>query len=165
MKTRQAFVSNSSTSSFCIYGVALEKPDDAAVLYNWLLKFEEAYSEKFQEIVSDIKKQQSKYRDDVSFFDKLKDIRIIDKQQFLEAFEKEYCGEFYEMYELIRSFINPYDLEMEIPCEYETIYIGRSWSSVRDNETGAEFKKIIERKINKLFGEHKCETHTEAWRN
>jgi len=45
------------------------------------------------------------------------------------------------------------------------LYIGRSWCNIGDNETGAQFKKDIEKKIKDAFGIDKCSTIEEAWQN
>lgn len=101
MKTRQGFVSNSSSSSFCIYGVDLEYGTDLDFL-------------------------------PVGRFGK----REIEG---LEIIMYSDCG----------------------------IYIGRSWSDVKDDETGAMFKKSVEDKLKEVFKDQlelpACRTHSEAW--
>ena len=60
----------------------------------------------------------------------------------------------------------PDDFSMEVPYDWDTIYIGRSWKNIADNETGTEFKKSIEERLKKIFGnEIKCETFEEAWQD
>ena len=45
-------------------------------------------------------------------------------------------------------------------------FLGISWSSIDDDETGSEFKARIEEKMKMLFGDDvKCGTHEEAWRD
>ena len=45
-------------------------------------------------------------------------------------------------------------------------YLGVSWSSVRDDEMGAQFKARIERAIEEIFeGKQKCKTISHAWYN
>jgi len=60
--------------------------------------------------------------------------------------------------------------ELEIDSMLELIYgpddpyIGRSWDSIGDDETGKEFKESIEILITKaLQRETNCSTHQEAW--
>jgi hypothetical protein len=90
MKIREGFVSNSSTTSFCIYGAFLEDT---------------------------------------------------------EEIDEEKAGK----------------LGLEIEYDDYGIYVGKSWPSIKDDQTGGEFKKGIEDQIAKLLGKKvECETHEEA---
>ncbi len=110
MKVRSGFVSNSSSSSFCIYGAEIDSCD-----------FEEK-----------IKKLNPELAD-------------------------EEC-----IYELTESLDTT--LDIHTPSDYDTIYIGRSWSSIGDDETGKQLKENVEKEIKKLFGEDiKCSTQEEAY--
>lgn len=45
-------------------------------------------------------------------------------------------------------------------------YIGRSWSDVKDDETGRQFKDRVEAGVKKVFGDDAiCDTHEEAGYN
>lgn len=45
-------------------------------------------------------------------------------------------------------------------------YLGASWDSVKDYETGLEFKNRVKAQLEKLLGKSvKCGTHKEAWYN
>lgn len=106
MKTRQGFVSNSSSTSFCIYGA-----------------------------------------------------------EFQEYDIKELFGE--EWYEELQKICNTFDLEY-YDMEYESVYVGRSWSSIDDNQTGKEFKDGVELSIIHAFPSLKIKnisTYEEAWYN
>jgi len=112
MKTRSCFVSNSSSSSFCIYGVELDSYD---------------FKEKIIKLKPDLKDED--------------------------------C-----IYELSESLDT--SLEVHMPCDWDTIYIGRDWSSIQDDETGKQFKESVESEIKKLFGEDiKCSLQEEAYNN
>ena len=93
MKIRQGFVSNSSSSSFCIYGCCIEENDIDAI------------DEKLKE----------------------KNIYIV---------------------------YGPYD----------SVYIGREFTSIKDDETGKQFKENVEKEIEEVLGEkRKCSTFEEGW--
>ncbi len=47
--------------------------------------------------------------------------------------------------------------------QYDGIYIGREWSSIKDNETGKQFKEPTQKLINKLIPNAKCSTHEDGW--
>jgi len=67
-----------------------------------------------------------------------------------------------EVYEQLRGG----ELEIEHRPDYEERYIGKSWDSIKDDQTGKEFKDDIQAKITKIFGaDVKCGTHSEAWYN
>jgi len=44
-------------------------------------------------------------------------------------------------------------------------YVGRSWSSVKDDETGAQFRKSIEDALAVIGFDGKSCTFEEAWRD
>ena len=102
MKIRNGFVSNSSSSSFLIYGICIDESE----------------------------------------------LEMKDGEDPWDAIDRIFEGKF--------SIDQPYD----------SLYIGESWSDIKDDETGAEFKQRIEKTFEKGFG-HKveCGTHSEAWMN
>jgi len=114
MKIRTGFVSNSSASSFCIFGAEFELSE-------------------FKDLV---KKQIIEDDDD-------------------EETQREAAETWAEKNKL-ELFNEGYD---------STIYIGRSWSTVKDNETGLEFKKSTIEKIQSRFPKKKCQTHEKAFSN
>ena len=59
-------------------------------------------------------------------------------------------------------------LEFHTPGDYDSgsTYVGRSWSSIQDDETGQQFKTRIETQLKVLLGKDvKCGTEEEAWRD
>ena len=95
MKIRQGFVSNSSTTSFLIYGVFVD------------------------------------------------DEELVDKAWGVDG---------------IQGYSDPYD---------SGGWVGASWCSVRDDETGAQFKARVEAKLFTELGikPEDCGTHEQAWRD
>ena len=94
MKIRQGFVSNSSSSSFLIYGVTVPSNED--------------------------------------LYDKCDKLKLVCKSP-------------------------PYE-------DGRCMYIGRSWCEVKDDETGAQFKKRVKEELTKFFGkEVECGTLENAW--
>jgi hypothetical protein len=103
MKIRNGFVSNSSSSSFCIFGTEV----DSSMI-------------------------------------------------------PENCDDKYAFFE---NLLEGTDLQYHRILDYDG-YIGRSWDSIKDDETGAAFKKDVEDKLQKLFGKPiECSTIEESWYN
>ena len=50
------------------------------------------------------------------------------------------------------------------PAQCDGGYIGKDWSSIQDNETGAQFKEHVKQKIRELLGgDPVCGTHSEGY--
>lgn len=111
MKIRCGFVSNSSSSSFLIYGVVLEN-------------------------------NQSLFKDTESVLD------------LLEEAAKEVE-----------------QVSVEYPPDDDYVYVGMSWSQVKDDETGAQFKARVEKAVTEVIEKVgytekvKFSTYKEAWRD
>jgi hypothetical protein len=105
MKFRSGYVSNSSSTSFCLYGSRID-----------------------QELV----------------FMKLQELKKLSDEQ-VEAI-KEYDLELGDVIKEFEEFDVYYDAD---ESEY---YIGRSWASVKDDETGAAFKEDVKSKLIQAFG-------------
>lgn len=110
MKIRIGFVSNSSSSSFLIYGASFEGGE---------------FSDEYQKAE-------------------------IDEYDFFENLASKTKSLCYTQGE-----------------EGYSHYLGVSWDSIKDDETGAQFKARIQADVDKLFPgkDIKCGTHEEAWRD
>ena len=113
MKIREGLVSNSSTSSFLIFGTILS-----------------------EDVVEELKK---KFGDD-----------------------GDEC-----MYEIADKMVTDQKLDLSIHRPPDSqYYLGRSWSKVKDNQTGSEFKEDVKKQLTSLLGENiELGTHEEAWRD
>ena len=100
MKIRNGFVSNSSTSSFLIYGMIFKGSHD-----------------------------------------------LLEKLG-IEVDENAYD----QSYEVLGGLEEELGLEHHSPDYSDYIYLGESWSKVKDDETGAEFKARIEKILKDKFG-------------
>lgn len=127
MKIRTGFVSNSSSSSFLIFGAAIGS------------------SISLQAVI-----------------DHIDDPEKITKYAKELLLEEEGNLDLWEMMEVIKEML-PNSFSCQIPYE-EEMYVGRSWSSVGDDETGKMFKDNIEKTLKKFFGDDiEVDTHQEAW--
>jgi len=151
MKIRQGFVSNSSTTSFCIYGTCFKsKP----LTLNVIKTFKKNSPEEFEKI---IKANEGKSWCE----DAIKLLKNIDN---INEFENE--DEEDEILEELLYEGMPFGLEWHPYYDADSYYIGRSWSSIGDDETGKQFKESIKMSLRQLFGEDiKCSTYAEAWRD
>ena len=68
----------------------------------------------------------------------------------------------YDVGELIANSLG-LELHCGFGCEY--FYIGKSWSSIKDDETGKQFKEHIEVQLRKIFSGITFDTHEEAFRD
>jgi hypothetical protein len=119
MKIRSGFVSNSSSSSFCIFGISLDQDELLAIIGKTTQECEDGED---------------------GIYDALE-----------QAEEK----------------LKEKGLNFERGPDYgDYAYVGRYWTSIGDDETGAQFKASVSDAIAEAFGEKKsCSTHEEAWRD
>ena len=103
MKVRHGFVSNSSSTSFCIFGASF------------------------------------------------------DRDQIMKIFDVENV---YNIDDKLKDSL----LECHVGQEAESVYLGRSWDTIGDDQTGKEFKDSIQDEIEKKTGvKTACGTCEESW--
>lgn len=102
MKRRTGLVSNSSTTSFLIYGICTDGDE-------FELKDDEDVTETLERIFND---------------------------------------------------------EFEVYQPYDSVYVGKSWDHIQDDETGLEFKEKIQAMFEQKLGRKvECSTYEEAYSN
>jgi hypothetical protein len=124
MKIRTGFVSNSSSSSFLLYGVTFEGEFEVIEA----LGISEADAEE----------------------------KYLDVESGEEIIE-EFLGE-----DKFKNLVKENNIGFW--GHDGTLYFGASWDTVRDNETGAQFKERIQNAVNQILTDmRQCTTQKEAW--
>ena len=155
MKIRQGFVSNSSTTSFCIYGTCFERDEVIENLKE--LKINDPVL--FQKGIDNLE-EKSYYSDTVKFFKNLGSEKDNDDDDNFD--EDEYD---LDISMLFKDMFPELELENHYGQGGE-LYVGRSWSSIKDDETGKQFKDSIEASLKKILGNDiECGHHEEAFRD
>ena len=70
----------------------------------------------------------------------------------------------YDLYDTIQKETG---LEVETGQEGDSLYVGKSWNNIKDDETGLQFKQGIENIIKEKLGlkDVNFGSHSEAWYN
>lgn len=115
MKIRNGFVSNSSSTSFCIYGTVM----DTYELENLITGSEDKTDEQ---------------------------IVLLAKMKLNDIDASE------DIHEILENIASKYDLSHYTSDDGEC-FIGRDVTSIRDDETGKEFKESTAEKLKSIFGD------------
>lgn len=118
MKIRQGFVSNSSSSSFCIYGAELQDEDIKKFLPE---KLQNSSDDKYEWV-------EEAYELGVEWWSVASKI-------------EDALGEGF-------SCFHDY--------EEADFYVGRELKSLKDDETGADFKASVDERLTEVFGDGYC---------
>lgn len=163
MKTRYSLVSNSSASSFCIYGCQLDNCNlrgDPEEFIRITKKMKQEFPKDFQEALDEIKEKygdRDYYKKEFEVLDIIGEVKITDARKLL----MDDPDDDYES-GLIDYFLNHFKLYYHYDYDYGSGWIGKRWQSIKDDETGAHFKLGVEEIIKSLFGKD-CSTIEEAF--
>jgi transcriptional regulator with XRE-family HTH domain len=164
MKIRTGFVSNSSSSSFCLYGIAV---DDIGSRVQNLIKNKKLSEEFLKEAVANWEKGKAEWlaanpdKKELDFWPKKptfpdlsgeKDEDEIDEIDEIDEVDEDDEDDEDEIDNFLESFADVFGMEHHYPEGYDCHFLGRPWSSIGDDETGKEFKKSVENTLTKYFG-------------
>lgn len=167
MKVRIGFVSNSSVSSFCIYGAEIDmKKFSLENLKCLKINNEEKYISALDGEIKKISERKNKYSGDdkyIQFLKELKDVCSLEKDS-LEYIElEEMAKDMFSDMEALSLFL---DDGFSFHCTDYNKYVGVSPFSVKDDETGKQFRERVQKSIRLLFGNDiKCGPIEEAYNN
>jgi hypothetical protein len=146
VKVRTGFVSNSSTTSFLIYGVSLR--DKSIDLISAIKKFRDNNFQKFQTILDELLQVNNELGLFLSDLDSITDEETLIDLLIEDPFT---LGEMLGNIKILTG------------SSY-MVYYGKSWDEIKDDETGAQFKERINKKIRKIFGDNvNAYTIADAW--
>jgi hypothetical protein len=121
MKIRSGFVSNSSSSSFCVHGAHIDSDEIMDLINSIGSAFPE--SKQISELVTKCKVE---YEDGSLF-------------------------EHGNLDKLLNQIFEKTQIEFILNWECEAIWLGRSYETLKDDETGAQFKASAESEIRKYL--------------
>jgi len=153
MKIRNGFVSNSSSSSFCIYGAYVPFNSSLNNIFKLLKKIQEVKPEEYKKWMDSDFKRENITREMYEF---LLNISEKTKKEFMllegnkGEDEDEIASEWQDYMIDILESMGLY------ACYVDDLYIGRCYQNIGDSETGKQFKDSTQEIITKLFNK-KCE--------
>jgi len=156
MKIRRGFVSNSSTSSFMIYGTTID-PEEFVEKFKTSMTDEQLKS-VIEKWIDKSERSKTRYKD--------RDWKEI-LNEGLGTDEEDYDSESMYFIEELMPYIDGLkDLSIHSGPYGEDLYIGISPECIGDDETGKEFKTRTENGIKSIMGKDmSCNYILEAWRD
>ena len=158
MKIRNGFVSNSSASSFCIYGFELDDGINIDSFVNFKKKNPDQFLKNIEKKIKSLKGYQESCGEFLGLLKRVDDLTEEEQDTLYEEIsgDSEFYLELLLDDEGVLKIFSGYD--------DQNIFIGRAWKNISDNETGLQFKESVGKAVHKTFGSKiKCETHEEAW--
>lgn len=158
MKTRHSLVSNSSSTSFCIYGHVEEGfRTNAKTIYDVLKNIQKNFSEQYQKQLLKLIETWKAFPEDK--YSK----RNIKKYTFLLNIQENEFSEYFKtndddieiLYDLFTDLCGSFKLRV-YSSDYST-YVGRSYMSLGDDETGKQFKDSVNDVVPKIFPNAECD--------
>lgn len=137
MKVRQGFISNSSTTSFCIYGACIDESEFVEKVKKFY-----ANNTKIAKMIKSYDAEQEGCEDG-------------------EECEESNDTDYFDMYELSEAVMKVSNLDITIDGENSSVWVGRQWQSIGGDETGNQFKKDVEFKLKDIFGISKKDIGTQ----
>ena len=160
MKVRNGFVSNSSTTSFCIYGSTVSVDDSKGL--DLFKEIQKRNPEEYAKFLSDYKEKISSkeyMRKNIPYVDLMLKINDLTEEEEEVLIEKYLCGEILEI------ISNVFNVKAYYP-PWDDYYCGVSWTAMGEDETKLEFKERVGKLMKMIFGEEiQCGTCEEAWRD
>jgi hypothetical protein len=136
MRIKLDFVTNSSSSSFIVWGVSIDKNN----LQNYDILTDKIYNEYLLRL-------------------RAGEDEILTKQEFFEQ------DDIYEVFKYLNIVLLKYGLSYAAPYDYEVIYIGIDPFEIEDHETGLEFKERVEKALKAVGIKEKPRRIEEAWQD
>jgi len=149
MKIRYGFISNSSTTSFCIYGTEIKGSMDI----DSFKRIKAAYPNEWESIFKP-------YSEKNEWYGKILNIDKLTKE---EASKMELDSEWFEV---LDRLVDGFKLSAYSCGDTDQHWVGKTWASMKEDETKKQFQDGVEKILKAWFGEEtKCYNIKEAWRD
>lgn len=174
MKTRYGLVSNSSSTSFCLYGISTDEGfrSDLNELFDKIQKIQSVFPDVYSDYIKNALKQFSEQETDefiaykIKVYEFLSDIQNKKLEDYVKLCDiSEDDGDDNFLYEVFSELCGFMNLSVYTYYEVNNTYIGREYRTIGDDETGKQFKDSVRNILPKIFNGCKCKIHEESWRD